>query len=184
MNDDRQLRRFRVNLLGLMGGVLACGVASYWLTHPTFHAASLAFTTAITVLLFASVAAIYGRHRTFWVGFLIFGWAYLALAFAPGSRTDVRPYLITSHLLGDLANLFGLPEKQPTRNFAVVQVPMDSGLDYFFGSVHGEWFQRVGHSLAALAHGMVGGVLAVVMASRRHKPAVDTTRSQATSSSS
>jgi hypothetical protein len=174
VNDGQRVRPFRVSLLGLMGVVLACGVGSYWLTHPTFQAASQAFTAAITVLLFAILAAIYGRHRTFWIGFLIFGAVYFALAFGPWTREAVRPYMYTSHLLGDLANLLGLTTKPLTGPFDPSRVGLDSGLNRFFWYNDGERFQRIGHSLAALAHGMVGGCLAVFLGSRRHSlPEVD-----------
>jgi hypothetical protein len=181
VNDGQRMRPFRVSILGLMGMVLLCGAWFAWLRRPTFHAASFAFTTMLTVLLFSLLALRYSRWRDFWVGFVIFGWGYAILAFGPGCWMGVRPYLITSHPLGDLADLLGLTSSRHDNlmlngDFEYGRVPSDSGLNPWFRTGRGERFQRIGHSLAALAHGLVGGLLAVFMASRLHKQALDTKR--------
>jgi hypothetical protein len=153
-------------------GLIACvaGVAAWavWLFRPTFHAASLAFTAALTVLLFAILQARFGCHRAFWFGFVVFGWGYMLLAFAPGSWTQIRPYLLTSHPLGDLAVALGLT--RTSRNVVEGDLPniiFAAGLNPWFATVEGDRFQRVGHSLAALAHGVAGGLLAMFLERRR-----------------
>jgi hypothetical protein len=182
VNDGQRMRPFRVSILGLMTLILLCGAWFAWLRRPTFHAASFAFTTMLTVLLFSLLALRYSPRRNFWVGFVIFGWGYAILAFGPGCWMGVRPYLITSHPLGDLADLLGLTGKGPGNlmlngDYNPGRVPSDSGLNPWFKTDGGERFQRIGHSFAALAHGLVGGLLAVFMASRLHKEALDTTDS-------
>jgi hypothetical protein len=179
MKTAIRLPPFRVGILGLMGVVLACGVWFFWLSRPTFHGASLAFTAALTVILFATLAAIYGSYRTFWVGFAVFGWVYLALAFAPGAGTDIRPYLVTSHLLGDLANLLGLSSNglelhgnSPFLTIGDAWIPTDSGIDAWLRTDKGRRFQRVGHSLAAILHAFAGGLLAVFLARRTRRSAM------------
>jgi hypothetical protein len=169
------MRPFRVSILGLMGLILLCGVWFAWLRRPTFHASSFAFTTMLTILLLSLLALRYSRLRDFWFGFVVLGWGYALLAFAPGCWMGVRPYLITSHPLGDLADLLGLTRRPPPGDYlfnGVIdpgRVPFDSGLNPWFRSDKGEQFQRIGHSFAAILHGVIGGLLAVFLASRRHR---------------
>jgi hypothetical protein len=162
------MKSWRITILGMMGIVLACGVAFYWLMRPTFHAASLAFTAALTILLVALLELRYGRLRTFWFGFVVFGWGYLLLAMAPGAWSEVRPYLITSHLLGDLADVLGHtnPSTLIVRRLDYGRVPPDSKVNLWFHTDEGNQFQRVGHSLAAILHGVAGGLLAVFLSRR------------------
>ncbi len=156
--------------IGVMAGVVACGAWSVWLVRPTFHAASFAFTTALTVLLFALVQVRYGRPRAFWFGFAVFGWGYALLAFAPGAWEQTRPYLLTSHPLGDLAYALGLTKTSPhVVPGDLPNVILAAGLNPWFATIEGDRFQRVGHSLAAILHGVAGGVLAVFLERRRRK---------------
>jgi MFS family permease len=152
---------------GLTACVVACGVWSVWLIRPTFHAASFAFTTALTVLLVAVLQVRYGRPRAFWFGFVVFGWGYALLAFAPGAWEQTRPYLLTSHPLGDLADSLGLTKTSP--NIVAGTLPnviLAAGLNPWFATVEGDRFQRIGHSLAAILHGVAGGVLAAWLGNR------------------
>jgi cbb3-type cytochrome oxidase subunit 3 len=173
------MRPFRVSILGLMGLILLCGVWFAWFRRPTFHAASFAFTTMLTILLLALIALRYSRSRDFWFGFVVLGWGYAILAFAPGCWMGVRPYLITSHPLGDLADLLGLTRTRPPNIFNIDgdynpgRVPGDSGLNPWFRFDRGERFQRIGHSFAAILHGVIGGLIAVFLASRRHRQVTD-----------
>jgi hypothetical protein len=168
------MRPFRVSILGLMGLILLCGVWFAWFRRPTFHAASFAFTTMLTILLLSLIALRYSRSRDFWFGFVVLGWGYAILAFAPGCWMGVRPYLITSHPLGDLADLLGLTKIPASGSFHLSgyilgRVPTDSGLNVWFGTDDGERFQRIGHSFAAILHGVIGGLLTVFLASRRRR---------------
>jgi hypothetical protein len=161
------MKHIRFSMFGLMGVVVASGLAFAALRKPTFHAASLTMTAVLTILFFALLAAKFGNHRTFAFGFAVFGWGYAILALAPGFWSGVRPYLIASHLLGDLANLLNLPNaEQPHPNHDWTRVPLDSGLDVWFTTVRGERFQRIGHSLFAVVHGVFGGFLASWIESR------------------
>lgn len=114
-------------------------------------------------------ATAYGRHRAFWFGFVVFGWGYALLAFAPGAWTQIRPHLITSHPLGDLADALKLTTTSSHRVFGdpnYYAIIMDAGLNPWFATVEGDRFQRIGHSFAAILHGVAGGLLAVLLARR------------------
>ncbi|HEY2157024.1 MAG TPA: hypothetical protein VGH33_15455 [Isosphaeraceae bacterium] len=162
------MKSWRMTILGMMGVVVACAAWSAWLIRPTFHAASFAFTTMWTVLLVALLQLRYGRNRAFWFGFVVFGWGYAMLAFAPGSWMQIRPYLLTSHPLGDLAGALGLTKSSDTMSVLTIDFrPIhDAGLDRWFATIEGDRFQRIGHSLAALLHGVAGGLLAVFLSRR------------------
>ena len=98
------MMRLRYSLASLMGLVLFCAVAMAALRQADQVWASLLFSGAIVVLGTAVLAAVFARgaRRGFWVGFCAFGWAYLALAFAPGFESDIRPRLMTAYLLDQL----------------------------------------------------------------------------------
>jgi hypothetical protein len=166
------MNSWRMTIPWLMGLVLACGVWTVWLLRPTFHTASFAFTTTMTVLLVALVQLRYGRNRVFWFGFVVFGWGYAALAFAPGAWTQIRPQMLTSHPLGDLAVAMKLTQ---TSNQIVladpnyIRVILEAGLNPWFATVQGDRFQRIGHSFAAIVHGLAGGVLAMFLERRRSR---------------
>ncbi len=163
---DRRMVRIAVHPLSV--GLVASGAWTVWFLRPTFHAASFAFTAALSALLFAVLQLKYGRARAFWFGFVVCGGAYAWLAFAPGSWLQVRPYLLTSHPLGDLAVALGLTK--PSRNVVEGDLPnviFAAGLNPWFATVEGDRFQRIGHSLAAILHGIGGGLLAVFLARSR-----------------
>jgi hypothetical protein len=152
----------------LMGLVVACAVWSVWLLRPTFHTSSFAFTTAMTVLLIALLQLHYGRERAFWFGFVVFGWGYALLAFAPGAWMQIRPHLITSHPLGDLANALGLTKTSSLlMSGDYRQVIFEAGLNPWFATIEGDRFQRIGHSFAVILHGVGGGLLAAFFAARK-----------------
>ncbi len=161
---------WRMTIPWLMGLVAACAVWSVWLLRPTFHAASFAFTTALTVLLIALLQLRYGRNRTFWFGFVVFGWGYAMLAFAPGAWVEIRPQLLTSHPLGDLADALKLTKTSTQRVLGdpnYYRIILEAGLNPWFATIEGERFQRIGHSLATILHGVAGGLLAVLLQHRR-----------------
>jgi hypothetical protein len=94
----------RFSLAGLMGLVVVAGVGFAALRS----ASELWFSALLTLLLLALPASalgiILGRGggRAASLGFLVLGTSYLLLAFCPGIAPDVRPHLLTSHLLDAL----------------------------------------------------------------------------------
>jgi hypothetical protein len=58
--------------------------------------ASAMVSPTVPALLGSVVASVWGRHRTGWSGFAIFGWGYFLLAFFSPFRDVVRPHLLTS----------------------------------------------------------------------------------------
>lgn len=74
--------RFQFSLRALLGATAFVAVACSTLLYASATIASVVFTLTVVVLLAAVAAALFrrGAARAFWVGFAIFGWAYLLLA--------------------------------------------------------------------------------------------------------
>jgi hypothetical protein len=166
------MKPFRLPILGLMAVVLGCGLAFAALREPSAQWASLTFTAAMTVLLFALLALFVGRYRTFWLGFVIFGWGYAYLAFGPRQWDEARPFLYTSRILSDAyqALLKSATPAVQARLTSPTNVGYESGAPGLRSDdlkTGGERFQRIGHSIASILHGVAGGLLAVFLARRK-----------------
>lgn len=94
------MKRFRFSLAGLMAAVLIVAVACAALRFASELWASATLTITVGVLLTAILGVVLreGRIRAFWLGFSVFGWAYLALAFGWFS-TNFTQHLLTTKLL-------------------------------------------------------------------------------------
>jgi hypothetical protein len=157
--------------------VMAASVCIAALRYSSPLIASLMFTAVLTILLFSLLAAFFDQYKTFWIGFVVFGWGYALLAFAPGAWIEVRPYLFTTRLLYALHfqmhDISGsdVIRANPVMNYdRIIRIPSDTGLDsWHLTSAETECFQRIGHSLSALLHGVVGGILAMILAVRARK---------------
>jgi hypothetical protein len=75
------MRPLRFSLNSLLVVVVFCGVALAALVRPTEAAASLLISLNIGLFCLAICGAILrdGSERSFWVGFAVFGWAYLLI---------------------------------------------------------------------------------------------------------
>jgi hypothetical protein len=93
--------RVRFSLAALLTAVLAIGVACAALRYASELWASAAFSRALVLLLGAVLGALFRRSasRAFWVGFALFGWAYLLLVFGPWFNSSVKPRLVTTRLI-------------------------------------------------------------------------------------
>jgi hypothetical protein len=123
--------------------------------------ASTLFTSTLTLLGIATLAAAFGkgRRRAFWVGAAFCGWLYILL----WCSTEIRPNLTTTLLIdfaypGDKfnnilvkGNIYTTRLMYPTWN-AMVKATKTS-------------FFLVGHSLFALLASLGGGLVAWVFAS-------------------
>ncbi len=94
------MRRFQFSLRALLGSAVFVAVACPSLLYASETIASLVFTATAVLLLAAVVAALFrrGPARAFWVGFAIFGWGYLWLAYRPDN-----PFALPVPAYGDLA---------------------------------------------------------------------------------
>jgi hypothetical protein len=94
--------KFRFTISALMGLVVAAAIGFAALREGSEAWASVTFTATAIILLMALPLLIYSRGaiRAAWVGFTLFGWAYLAFAFSSWSRENLgTPPLPTKWLL-------------------------------------------------------------------------------------
>jgi hypothetical protein len=146
------------------------------------------FTLTLTALLISVLLAIHRTEsrRSFWIGFAVFGWTYLAFTFMP----SIKSRLITTKALGYLRsklsqrslkintvqhtgswslaprNQLQNPGNNAARNDVIVNSP---GEVWIFDRTSGrrlngwngtnENFVRIGHSLFTLMAGWFGGKL-------------------------
>lgn len=94
------MSRLHFSLGTLLLAVLSAGVAFAALRSPSDTWASALFTLAVALLLVATLRAVHRRDhiRAYWLGFALFGWAYLILSLVP----ETTPRLATTGLLDAL----------------------------------------------------------------------------------
>jgi hypothetical protein len=150
----------RVSILGLIAGVVACGVAFAALRLGSDYWLSAFYTMTVALLLFAVVAARYrrGTSRAFWFGFAVFGWGMFLLGSNPWMprsgfdgefSNDINPNLLTTRLI----------------QFVVVKIRMGTDDLQRINQISANTIGIV-HLMAVLAVGTVGGLLAVAMKKR------------------
>lgn len=165
------MKTFRVPIAALMALVLLCGLAFAALRSLSMPGANAAVVGMWTMVFAAVIGSRYGRYRAFSDGFWIVGGGYAVLAFAPGSATEVRPYLATSVLLEEVAVRLELPKRVGWYRFGTlsgkVTTSRSSAFPGLSGLDEGDRYERIGHSVAAIVHGIAGGTLAGALAARR-----------------
>ncbi len=138
---------------------------------------SCLFTVTLLVLGIACLGAVFRRGA--YAGFASFGLGYLALVYCPWASMEIRPHLATTKLI-DYAGtrvlsdhpqwqvqlfdaMTGVSKGSVSRDFAS---PSKNGVLFINGTVFPKprrdmaSFERIGHSLFALAFGVVGGIAA------------------------
>jgi hypothetical protein len=193
------MRRFRFTIGGMLALVVFLAVSIAALREATDLWDSGVFTAALGVLLAAVLLAVHrtGRQRAFWLGFALFGWAYLAASLVPPAEAR----LLTTKGLA-------YPDsKVPGRTFAysvnirwpnpgkgnTVQAlaftpdgsdlaTNQQGVVRFWNATTGVLlagpdgttasFVRIGHSILALLLGFAGGRLSRWLSGRAAAPSV------------
>ena len=94
------MRQVRFNIGSLLGVILVLGVGFAALKEASDLWDSGVFTLTIGVLLLSILLAVNrtDSRRSFWIGFALFGWAYLALSLVP----SIESRLMTTKALGYL----------------------------------------------------------------------------------
>jgi hypothetical protein len=183
------MRRFRFTIGSLLGVVVFVAVAFAALREATDPWDSGVFSLVLLMLITAVLLAVHNkrRKRAFWLGFALFGWAYLGASLVP----PVEPRFLTTKglayldsKLSDRVTSYTLRVTTPggsTTNGTAVQTLAFSpdgrtlaaanrqGTVRIWSLATGrllagpygttENFVRIGHSLLALVMGFFGGVL-------------------------
>ena len=125
--------------------VLVAAIACAALRGGDWFWARAMFSVTAVIMLSAILAAIYrtGATRACWIGFALFGWAYLLSEFLPASR------LVEHHLPSTQVDAW-LREYSSETSLAY-------GVDLGGGRVVVTSFQQILHSIFALICAVVGG---------------------------
>lgn len=154
------MKRPRVSIAALMGGVLVLAVGFAALKYPTPLGANALGTVLQGSLVAGVVGAALrrGPRRAFWIGFVVCGAGYTLLAFdlAPTHGPEhQRPELVTVNLLILLKNsLTGFPANAG-RAFVWMSTAQTNDWALFF---------QTGQSLFALVVALFGGFLGRIFA--------------------
>jgi hypothetical protein len=113
--------------------------------------------TMTAFILMVSVLMVFiqsGRKRFAWIGFSVFGWAYLLLLGFEQTERFKKPRLLTTWVLEEI---------------------LEETHYVFSHSVEMETFSTVGHAFFALIFGVTGALLGYSLAAVRPSPAQDRT---------
>jgi hypothetical protein len=94
----------RISVVGLLLLIGATAIGMAAIVSPTAELANGLFTIVGGSLLFALLAIIYrnGNRRAFWLGFCVFGSAYLLACYGPFVGSTFRARLLTTTLIDRL----------------------------------------------------------------------------------
>jgi hypothetical protein len=167
------MRRARASIAMLLAYValVAVGLAALRVSSRLW--ANVGFSLAVTSLVAAIAGVIYrrGAGRAFWVGFALFGWSYLIMAFGPSPYNAWRDLLVTTPVLVILEDYLQDPltstapgrllvpaAARPRRALFVELTPWShwtaTDRSNPFAS---DSFNRIGHSFFCLAIAIGGG---------------------------
>jgi hypothetical protein len=168
------MARPRFSIAGLMITVLVIALGFAALRDPRSEVwASLIFTFAVIVLLTATLGSLIHR-RASWIGFAMFGWAGLFLAFGPLRPSDATPIPtpLTTMLLKEMSARLYDNSMMPAGSSAIgYQVYTDTAATIGGKSVMVPYtLLQTGNSLFSLVAAGAGGVIARILIARRDAP--------------
>ena len=149
------MTRFRFTITQLMAVVLYVGLGFAALRNADEFWASATFTLAVVTISAAGVGATArkGRARTPWIGFMIFGWAYLLIDLLPsrpnGSFADgpiPQPLLLIESVIEMLQSYIN------SSAMKLAPIPTRGGLSLYP-------YDQISHSLGIIVFGLIGAVL-------------------------
>ncbi len=164
------MKKSRITIAGLIAFIALSGLAMAALRSPSPLVAQIAVTFALTCLLIATLAAIVSANRAPAIGYSLFGWGYLFLVYAPVCSDRVAPWLLSSRMLDELyirtigaQGLFdGMQFETPSQG-AWEGEALAGSLNWGRREPRFFQFRMIGHALFAIAHGVFGGGLAVIL---------------------
>jgi uncharacterized membrane protein YtjA (UPF0391 family) len=165
------MRRFRVSIAGLMAAILVAAVGFAALRNASAWWCSVLFTFTLALFLIATVGAIRGEDKAFWLAFALFGWGYMIASYEPWSKLHgtTPPSLVTTGLLNrlypqissvppDEVFLTGKGVWKDSRSIEIIS-SANGGTITFFRNDMNEFLQ-VGHFVASWIFAFIGGITA------------------------
>jgi len=175
----------RFTIAGLMAVVLVFAIGFAGLRLASSFWASGLFTATVVVLASAVVAVALsrGRAQAVWLGFTGFGWTYLLATFWlwPVPNGVTAPPLLTKALIDDFQPnaQFGTlmtvdtgPRGEPVIEQQEMQLVQMAGKTFKARIIDLIQYRRIAHTLAAIAFGILGALVGVLITVR--KPAMAT----------
>lgn len=161
------MRRFRLRIDTLLVLIIALGVGFTALRESNDTWDGGVFTLAMGALLVSILLAIHGtgERRAFWLGFALFGVAYLGLTLVP----PIESRLITAKLLAyiDSRSIPTGPGTFDDYNGSVDLYVANNLQPY---APYLDHFLQIGHSLFALIAAFVGGRLSGYLYGKNREP--------------
>ena len=183
-DPDRQPRvRLRYTLRQLLGLVVLVALAVPALVYPSLWWAA-AWLSGCLLMLGVSLLGIVNRdadRRAFWIGFALFGWAYVILLYGPVLDRHVGHRLATTKVLAYLQLRLHEATEQPKffdpspSQMALQPTPWNSFAistetnPFPIPVPQWDFFQQVGHSLFALLLASFGGLVSRWLYSTRSR---------------
>jgi WD40 repeat protein len=188
----RHQMRLQFSLISLFGLVVVVALACAALVNASPLWASASYTVTLLFLLTATLAAVFRpQNRAFWLGFIVFGWAYLFFTFGPWVGGCVAPPLssgqglvyLESKLAREDGSLSSVPFLSDGRlivsgsgpgtirlwNVATAGQPQEP-FGWWVPGARGS-FHQIGHSVVSLVMALLGGILACWLRSKPTTPA-------------
>lgn len=157
---------FNFSIKWLLALILAIAFLATGLANASIIWASLSLTLAFFGLLFGVLGLIFRRNekRAYWIGFVLFGFAYAVAMYAPGFDRVLGQRLVTTKILGYLEPVIRRTDASALNSvlgMSAAHVATDPVQEAVLRWVP-QWdhFQQVGHSTFAIMLACIGGGLA------------------------
>ena len=149
------MTRLRFSIAQLMGIVLYLGFGFAALRNADEFWASASYTLAMAMIAAALVGAFArnGTARMTWVGFAVFGWAYLLVARLPDLNTPSAGQIHGPYLLIEWGFALLVPYIYPPG-----------------AAFNGVEYDEIAHSLGVIFSGLVGAAVGRLLAMRDERP--------------
>jgi len=106
-----------------MGGVALLAAALAAMRNGSALAARGVFTSTLLVLLTGLLGVMVRRGDAAWAGFALFGWSTACFTFIPPLRDELRPQLISTAMIEEIARrLHELPPEPPPLPFQYISL--------------------------------------------------------------
>lgn len=148
-SNQNKSDRFQFSLASAFIVMTLFSLAAMALRSGDWLWARVIFSLTLAILLAAILGIVYrtGVNRAFWLGFAIFGWTYLLLAFTPAFRVAEH------HLFGKQVHSY-LKDYSPEASSGIVIDSSGSRIAVFS-------FAQIIYSLSAWLFGLIGGFVGV-----------------------
>jgi hypothetical protein len=167
------INKFRFSITAMLAMTGYAAFTFVALPSGTIFWASFAFTGALGLLTLALMGVLYSEAatRAFWVGFVLVGFGYYSIVFAPMLDRQIGSRLATTKLLAYLQSNIQRTPPSTKPWFGRTSAEVTLSLDYvdlvrrmssgpvLYAAPQWDPFQQTGHSLLTIPLAIIGGVI-------------------------